>query len=300
MTAAAARPFCSDFAYDALNRLDTADGPFGSSWDYIYDKNGNRTLTDEGTPVTLAYDPNSNRLNTIGAANVILDIAGNTLAKGNWTYSYTPHYRLKDANDSTGVTATFAYNGLGQRVVKNPTTSYDKRFFYGQNGELLTETDEHGYPLVEYFYLNGELLAIYRPDVDADGQTNQAEAIAGTLPPGPDTDGDGLADADELLVYGTSPTLADTDGDGVDDGAEITAGTNPLDAASFILQGDINLDGRVDVGDYLLLTRYLTGVKTPTAAEARCRRHESQRRRGCRRCRPPAAHGTEPGLEQSH
>ncbi len=61
--------------------------------------------------------------------------------------------------------------------------------------------------------------------------------------------------------------IADTDGDGVDDGAEITAGTNPLDAASFILQGDINLDGRVDVGDYLLLTRYLTGIKTPTAAE---------------------------------
>ncbi len=45
-----------------------------------------------------------------------------------------------------GVTATFAYNGLGQRVEKNPTTSYDKRFFYGQNGELLIETDDQRLP----------------------------------------------------------------------------------------------------------------------------------------------------------
>ena len=261
----------SDFGYDALNRLDAADGPFSNSvsWSYGYDKNGNRTRTYEGSTVDLDYEPGSNRLKEIGlgANNVLLDIAGNTLGKGNWTYSYTPHYRLKDAGNGSGLVASFAYNGLGQRVKKNSTTSYARRFFYGQNGELLAETDVNGYPLVEYLYLNGELLAIYHPDADGNGQTNLAEAVAGTLPPAPDADGDGLSDADELLVHGTSPANPDTDGDGVDDGAEILAGTNPLDAASFILQGDINLDGRVDVGDYLLLTRYLTGIKTPTAAE---------------------------------
>jgi hypothetical protein len=35
-----------------------------------------------------------------------------------------------------------------------------------------------------------------------------------------DTDGDGLADADET-TYGTSPTVADTDGDKINDGDEV-------------------------------------------------------------------------------
>jgi len=35
-----------------------------------------------------------------------------------------------------------------------------------------------------------------------------------------DSDGDGLSDADEALVYGTDPQNADTDGDGILDGAE--------------------------------------------------------------------------------
>jgi hypothetical protein len=39
--------------------------------------------------------------------------------------------------------------------------------------------------------------------------------------PEPDTDGDGLSDAEELNVYGTSPVLADTDGDGFNDYQEV-------------------------------------------------------------------------------
>ena len=42
-----------------------------------------------------------------------------------------------------------------------------------------------------------------------------------------DTDGDGLADGEEWLVYHTNPSNADTDGDGLSDGAEIAAGTDP-------------------------------------------------------------------------
>jgi hypothetical protein len=43
-----------------------------------------------------------------------------------------------------------------------------------------------------------------------------------------DSDGDGLADAVEV-VYGTSPSDPDSDNDGVTDGAEVEHGTNPLD-----------------------------------------------------------------------
>lgn len=42
-----------------------------------------------------------------------------------------------------------------------------------------------------------------------------------SVPESVDTDGDGLSDRDELLLYKTSPLLADTDGDGWSDYAEV-------------------------------------------------------------------------------
>jgi len=50
-----------------------------------------------------------------------------------------------------------------------------------------------------------------------------------------DSDGDGLADGEEVFVHHTDPQRRDTDGDGVSDGAEIRAGTDPLDANSVLL-----------------------------------------------------------------
>jgi hypothetical protein len=46
-----------------------------------------------------------------------------------------------------------------------------------------------------------------------------------------DSDGDGLCDADELIL-GTNPYLADTDGDGYPDGLELLLGSDPLDPRS--------------------------------------------------------------------
>ncbi|QDE70500.1 cell envelope biogenesis protein OmpA [Myxococcus xanthus] len=69
-----------------------------------------------------------------------------------------------------------------------------------------------------------------------------------------DTDGDGLTDAEEV-VLGTDPENPDTDGDGLPDGIEVNvAGTDPLDDDSDddgILDGneDANHNGIVDEGE---------------------------------------------------
>lgn len=66
------------------------------------------------------------------------------------------------------------------------------------------------------------------PDTDGDGLTDAEEAELGTSRTTPDTDGDGLNDGDEVAA-GTRPLDDDTDEDGIGDGFEISGvGTDPL------------------------------------------------------------------------
>ncbi len=91
-------------------------------------------------------------------------------------------------------------------------------------------------------------------DFDRDGLTNEEERNAGTNPTDPDTDDDGLSDAQEIrfgnshptmkdtdknglkdlkeVIHGTDPRRPDTDGDGWLDGAELEAKSDPLDRLS--------------------------------------------------------------------
>jgi hypothetical protein len=62
------------------------------------------------------------------------------------------------------------------------------------------------------------------PDSDGDGVADGDEIDGyGTDPESWDTDGDGLSDGDELFVVGTDPLLWDTNGDGVSDGGVAAA-----------------------------------------------------------------------------
>jgi uncharacterized protein YjeT (DUF2065 family) len=69
-------------------------------------------------------------------------------------------------------------------------------------------------------------------DSDSDGLTDKLEQEKATNPHNPDTDGDGLADGDEVNIYGSDPMLSDTDNDGFDDGREVARGYSPTRAES--------------------------------------------------------------------
>lgn len=64
-------------------------------------------------------------------------------------------------------------------------------------------------------------------DSDSDGLTNLEEYNYDTDPTKNDTDGDSIADGDEIKIYGTSPTAKDSDFDKYDDAKELATCYDP-------------------------------------------------------------------------
>jgi len=88
-------------------------------------------------------------------------------------------------------------------------------------------------------------------DTDGDGLANLEEVnLYGSNPLNPDTDGDGLSDGEEVNTYNSDPLEVDTDGDGIDDGDEVTLfGTSPTEFdEAWLLSGtlDSRMGGRLD------------------------------------------------------
>lgn len=78
---------------------------------------------------------------------------------------------------------------------------------------------------------DGEIFKIVGtdPDTDGDGLTDAEEVLLGTNPNDTDSDDDGLNDGDEENVIGTDPLDSDSDDDGLNDGDEMTVhGSDPL------------------------------------------------------------------------
>ena len=116
------------YGYDVANTLTslayaTSDGTSLGNLTYAYDAAGRRTdvggsLAAVNLPAALSsatYDAD-NRLTQWGTTLLSYDANGNLTGDGINTYTWDPQNRLSAI--SGGVTASFAYDALGQRIIK--------------------------------------------------------------------------------------------------------------------------------------------------------------------------------------
>ena len=106
------------------------------------------------------------------------------------------------------------------------------------------------------------------PDTDGDGLDDATELLLGTDPGNPDTDGDGLTDGEEVNIYATDPLMTDSDGDYLGDGEEVNVyGSDPNHNDTGDLAPRGNPDGTLGTGDLVVLMRLVLTLEIPDARE---------------------------------
>ena len=122
---------------------------------------GNRqSFTDDQGSQSYSYAASSNRLTDVAGATRTRDAVGNLTNTNGSTFSYSDQNRLSGVNGIAG-TIEYGHNALGQRVSKtaNGTT---RHYLFDQQGQLIGEANSDGAEAVEYAYLNGQPLTMWR------------------------------------------------------------------------------------------------------------------------------------------
>ena len=158
------------FTFDSIYRMTQAVGVYGTI-DYAYDANENRTsrtITSGSTITeTSTIDPYSNRLLSINDGsttrsftytsngNITTDSTGSGL-----DYIYNHANRVSEVEENSVLLVTYAYNDLGQRVVKDLGGGDVTHYHYDLNGVLIAKSDATAVVETEYVTLFGFPLAV--------------------------------------------------------------------------------------------------------------------------------------------
>ncbi len=130
---------------------------------------------------------------------------------------------------------------------------------------LMAEAIDLGSPGADPVYGAGKL-QLPLIDSDSDGLSNVEEIGLGTDALDSDSDNDGLTDFEENRTYATDPLAADSDADGLTDYEEVIVyATDPLASNLGDLAPSGSPDGVINVADYLVLTRLVSGAADPIA-----------------------------------
>ncbi len=213
--------------YDALHRLTSATGVYGTLG-YTFDAVGNRlTRTAGGQTETLSYAATSNRLlsTTVGGTTRSFTYLANgqittdtRSATEAYTLTYADPNRLTQVTKNGVPTYAYAYNALGQRVSKDALAGgTDSHAVYDRQGRLLVETDTLGQATKEYAYLDGLPLAVFDPG--ATGGSPALDLILDNGDPGVATTGTWTTTTAGSGYEGTDYLVHDLSGLVVDDTA---------------------------------------------------------------------------------
>ena len=179
-----------------------------------------------GSSVRLAECP-SNGCTVIQYENVGISRSGGTNScltfqialGGDANFPIRVNYRTLVTNEHFYATPTLGVINRGKPDFRNHSRS--QRLVYAY-------TDVSGFTVpLSLGYRLGMGTDPRRADTDGDGLADGDELSEGTSPWNPDCDGDGLPDGDEIDA-GTDPLDADSDNDGMPDGWEVKYGLNPL------------------------------------------------------------------------
>ena len=149
------------YQYDILDRLTVAQqgNPVTHTQQFAYDALGNRqNVTTDGSLANLYYAASSNQLQQM------IGVVGPTYLNGATalTFTYNNANRMVQTQSSGVTLATYAVNGLGQRVQKT-VGAVTTRFVYDEKGHLLGEYDGTGKLIEETVWLDDLPIATLRP-----------------------------------------------------------------------------------------------------------------------------------------
>jgi hypothetical protein len=251
-------------AQDPTGSVINADGNSGAS------NSGTNPAVDADGPTIVYGDLNPGAGNTVigppaatdgsmsvpGATGTITATDGDASALGPGNASASPGTVTRDGTSGTAL--------LGPDGTYSVTEEPPSNVSVGDSGVPAPVPEPIYEPVAEPVEsVPVETAVGVEGDLDGDNYADALELEVGLDPNNPDTDGDGVADGDEVNIYGTDPYYWDTDGDGLGDGVELyDTRTDPL---VFEGDGSVAADG---AGEAAVSAEPLVAEETAASASA--------------------------------